>query len=319
MTQRQKPTHVSPDQSVEQAFEQILRTNLATTREWEPVVLAGEDPEGVHQLRVCLRRMRSALAVFRGAFPRRVTRPFFEEMRCAAKTLDRARDLDVYIADNFSPKGKKPQRRMRKLAVKHRARAYDQVTDFVQGERYRQLCDHFRHWVETRGWRADLSDDQCEVLEGNVMPFAGEVLDSQRTRVLNDGGDIRHLDSEALHQLRIDCKKLRYAAEFFVPLYGEPMKDFIDHLRSLQDLLGTLHDTAVMRDLQKELLKGSKQRKLTRCARRLVDERGKQAKVIRKTLISRWDAFSSTGRPWRASGTYLARSPHASRSFPPAS
>ena len=49
---KQKEYCVSPDQSVEQAFEQILRTNLVTTREWEPIALAGEDPEGIHQMRV---------------------------------------------------------------------------------------------------------------------------------------------------------------------------------------------------------------------------------------------------------------------------
>ncbi|MEA3276429.1 MAG: CHAD domain-containing protein [Pseudomonadota bacterium] len=302
----QKETFVSPDQSVEQAFEQILRTNLVTTREWEPVVLAGEDPEGIHQMRVCLRRMRSALAVFRPAIPRKITRSFFKEMRWAAKTLDRARDLDVYIAENLSSKGKKRRGKMRKLAMKHRERAYDQAADFIQGERYRKICDEFRHWVETQGWRVDRSDEQREVLEGNVIPFASEVLDRQRTRVLDDGRDIESLESEALHRLRIDCKKLRYGAEFFAPLYGEPMQGFVGHLKALQDLLGTLHDTAVMPDLQKDLLKGKKNRSLTRYARRLVNERGKQAKAIRKALNKSWGGFSNAERPWMDAGAHLA-------------
>ena len=125
---KQKANFVTSDQSVEQAFEQILRTNLTTTRDWEPVVLAGEDPEGVHQMRVCLRRMRSALAVFRPAIPRKVTRSFFKEMRWAAKTLDRARDLDVYIAENLSSKGNKRKGKMRKLALKNRVKPAAAVT-----------------------------------------------------------------------------------------------------------------------------------------------------------------------------------------------
>ena len=241
-----------------------MRTNLATTKDSEPVVLAGEDPEGIHQMRVSLRRMRSALVVFRPAIPRKITRSFFKEMRWAAKTLDRARDLDVYIAENLSSKGTKLEGKMRKLAMKHRETAYDQVTDFIHGERYTKFGDEFRHWLETQGWRVDLSDEQREVLEGNVIPFASEVLDRQRTRVLDDGSDIESLDSEALHQLRIDCKKLRYAAEFFAPLYGDLMKDFIGHLKSLQDLLGTLHDTAVMPEPAERPVKGQEESKISR-------------------------------------------------------
>jgi len=169
-----------------------------------------------------------------------------------------------------------------------------------------KLCDEFRHWLATQGWRVDLAREQREVLKDSVIPFASKVLDRQRALVLDDGKDIESLDSKALHQLRIDCKKLRYAAEFFAPLYGEPMKDFVGHLKSLQDLLGTLHDTAVMPNLQKTLLKGKKNRSLTRYARRLVKKRGKQAKAIRKALNKSWSGFSNTERPWMDVATHPA-------------
>ncbi len=294
----QKENLVTHNQSVEQAFAQILRTNLATTKASEPVVLAGEDPEGIHQMRVSLRRMSSALAVFRSVIPRKITRAFFKEMRWAAKTLDRARDLDVYITENLLFKNTKQEGKMRKLAMKHRERAYDQVTDFVHGKRYTKLGDELHHWLETQGWRVDLSDEQREVLEGNITPFSSEVLDRQRIHVVEDGRNIESLESESLHQLRIDCKKLRYTAEFFAPLYGDLMKDFVGHLQRLQDLLGTLHDTAVMPGLQKDLLKGKKNRNLKRYARRLVNEHGKQAKASRDELNKSWGAFSNAECPW---------------------
>jgi len=312
----QKPTRVSADQSVEQAFAQILRANLTLTRKWEPVVLAGEDPEGIHQLRVCLRRMRSALGVFRPAIPRKVTRTFSKRMRAAAKTLDRSRDLDVYIEENLASKGKKRNSQMRRLAMKHRDRAYDQVTDFIRGERYLKLCAELEHWVETGAWRVGLSDKQIRVLEGNILPFASEVLDCQRARVLQDGRDIDRLDSEALHQLRIDCKKLRYAAEFFAPLYGTAMRDLVGHLKALQDILGTLHDTAVLPGLQKDLLKGEKKGNLKRYAGRLVAKRGKQATALRKTLRKSWDAFCNAEPPWRDTGAHRARGSKAMRILP---
>jgi len=301
----QKDNFVGPSQSVEQVFEQILQANLVTTREWEPVVLAGEDPEGIHQMRVCLRRMRSALAVFRPAIPRKITGSFFEEMRSAAKTFDRPRDLDVYIAENLSSACDKQMGKLRKLAMKHRARAYVEAIDFIHGKRYAKLCDGFRQWVETQGWRADLSADKQEMLGANVVPFASDALERQSTRVLDNGRDIERLDGEALHQLRIDCKNLRYAAEFFAPLYGEPMKQFVAHLKGLQDLLGTLHDTAVMWDLQKDLLKGHKNHRLKRYARKLVNQRVRQGQATGKVLADSWCDFCNAARPWRDAAANL--------------
>ena len=61
-------------------------------------------------MRVCIRRMRSALTVFREAIPRKVTASFAKEMRWAVQALDRARDLDVYITENLSSKEKNNRR-----------------------------------------------------------------------------------------------------------------------------------------------------------------------------------------------------------------
>jgi len=291
-------TSVHPERTVEQAFEEILRFNLGVTRQWEPVALAREDPEGVHQMRVCLRRVRSALVLFGPAVPRQLTRSFFRETRWAAKTLDRARDLDVYIDETLSLSGGKQNAKMRRLAMKEREKAYDKIADFIEGGRYRKLCDEFCQWVETQGWRRDLSGEQMDALVDNVSPFAANVLDCQRARVLEAGRDIETLEDDALHQLRIDCKKLRYGAEFFAPLYEERMKAFVSHLRDLQDLLGTLHDTAVMRDLQKDLLGRKKDGKLKRYARSLLQTRYEHAKAIAGALRGRWEDFTNAERPW---------------------
>ena len=71
---QEKTTVVDKEQTVEEAFRHILVTNLNAVHEWEPVAVKGEDIEGVHQMRVGLRRMRSALSVFRLAVPRSVAR-----------------------------------------------------------------------------------------------------------------------------------------------------------------------------------------------------------------------------------------------------
>ena len=289
---RQVATSVNPSQTVEEAFKHILEANLASVKEWEPVALAGEDIEGVHQMRVGLRRMRSELSVFRSAIPRKLTRLLAKEMRWAARALDRARDLDVYIAENFPGKGSKYQQKMQSIAREHREEAYSRVRGIVQCKRYLTFNREIVNWLDTKAWREQLSEEERKVLRRKITPFACRVLEEHQGDVLEAGKEIENLDSEALHRLRIECKKLRYATEFFAPLYGERMKDFTRNLKALQDLLGTLHDTAVLSGLQKDLLKGTGSSKLKRLADKLEDKREKESEDIKKNLMERWQAFS---------------------------
>jgi CHAD domain-containing protein len=284
--------------TIEETFAQVLLGNLVHVTEWAPVALAGEDIEGVHQMRVCLRRMRSALTVFRTAIPKKASKSFSNEMRWAAKALDRARDLDVYIAENLASRPKGHQKRLRRLAEQHREQAYRQVERFITGTRYSELCKEFNEWIAERAWRETLSEDQRDNLQKNITPFASAVLEKHRSKILEYGKDIEQLDSEMLHQLRIECKKLRYATEFFSSLYGDQMKEFTGHLKNLQNLLGTLHDTAVMAGLQHDLLKNKKSEKLSKYTQKLERQRQKEAEKILTKASSRWQVFAEAVRPW---------------------
>jgi CHAD domain-containing protein len=299
---RQKSVSIKPKQTVEDAFEQILRTDLESVYQWTPVALAGKDVEGVHQMRVALRRMRSALTVFRPAIPRKITAPLARKMRWAALQLDRARDLDVYIEDNLSGRKLRPsERKIRKIALQHRKVTYDQVRDFIHGKRFNALERNLSKWLDSRGWQKQLQGKRKKMVRGRVGPFAAGVLESHRAQILEHGKGIQNLDNEALHQLRIDCKKLRYATEFFSPLYGKHMATFTSHLKGLQDLLGTLHDCVVMSGLQKDLLKGKNNPKLNRLSGKLEARRMREACDLKKILKGRWNAFAQAKRPWRAS------------------
>ena len=75
------------------------------------------------------------------------------------------------------------------------------------------------------------------------------------------------------------------------------MEAFTGHLKNLQDLLGTLHDTAVMKGLQADLLKKNKDKKLAKFTRKLERRRQKDAQKILKKLSSRWQAFALAERP----------------------
>ena len=257
-------------------------------------------------MRVCLRRMRSALTVFRSAIPKTATKSFAKDMRRASNALDRARDLDVYITENLASKGKGRKRKLSDIAEKHRRDAYGKVSAFIKGQRYADLCKRISAWSESKAWREKLTTDQWDKLQESITPFSARVLEAQRSTILAYGIEIEHLGSETLHQLRIECKKLRYATEFFEPLYGDQMKAFTGNLKRLQDLLGALHDTAVMHGLQEDLLKTKKDKKLVSFTRKLERRRQKEAQKILKKLSGRWRSFALAERPWDATAHAVA-------------
>jgi CHAD domain-containing protein len=299
-----KLSPVTKKQSVGKAFEHILRADTDLVKCWEPIAFKGRDIEGVHQMRVGLRRMRSALTVFRSAIPRKRTKSLSKEMRWAAHQLDHPRDIDVYLDENFSQNGakrKRGEKKMIKIALKDQKRAYDGVREFIKGKRFKALKKDLARWLDSKRWRHKVTQKERKLLKHNIKAFSAEVLEQHRSRVLKDGQGIRVLDSEALHQLRIDCKKLRYATEFFDPLYGRSMAGFTGHLKGLQDLLGTLHDTTIFTGLQKQLLKGHDSSHVKRFAVNLEGQRSKQAKRQIKALEKRWQAFAQAKRPWKTS------------------
>jgi CHAD domain-containing protein len=189
---------------------------------------------------------------------------------------------------------------MRKIAMKQRKSVYGKVRRFIAGKRYARFDAELSRWLGRRAWRKQLSRKQKKCLACKVTPFAARVLEEHRARILQNAKNIKKLDSDALHQLRIDCKKLRYATEFFSPLYGKSIVKSTEHLKALQDVLGTLHDVVIMTGLQKGLLKGENNGKAARFARNLEARRAKQAKKLRKVLKQRWDDFARAKPPWNA-------------------
>ena len=109
---------------------------------------------------------------------------------------------------------------------------------------------------------------------------------------------MQRLDDDDLHDLRIECKKLRYATEFFSQLYGKKMSPFSRQLKQLQDVLGVLHDCYVMGALQSSLLTGKKSKKLAGIANKLMDQRNKSALDLKEVLFGSWDSFRVTSLPW---------------------
>lgn len=221
-----------------EAFRAVAHACLRHFRLNEIALLAGRDADALHQARVALRRLRSALSLFRPTVRGKDYQHLREELRWFAGQFGEARNLDVLLAGEALP----DDARLRRALAAARDKAYARVLAALASARARALMLRLALWLELGRWRFKPR------AEGPVGDLAREQLDRQWRKVRRRGAELAALDADAEHQLRIDVKKLRYAAEFLAPLYSDSRRSrFIAALKELQERLGVANDARVAR------------------------------------------------------------------------
>jgi CHAD domain-containing protein len=241
--------------SAREALGVILSDGVAQLLANEAVVEDGTDPEGVHQARVAVRRTRAALSAFKPVIERGPRKPLARKLRWLQQALGPARDWDVFLEETLGPVLKAaPEseglRGLEKRSAKRRTKGYKQALKAIHSKRYQRLLIALEGWVFT-----DNPDAERRAVGG----FAQDLLEARYRAVLTDGGaDPTALPTEALHRLRIEIKKLRYAVEFFRSLYApDEVAGFLQAVKKLQDCLGGLNDAVVAHRLLQDLAGGA--------------------------------------------------------------
>lgn len=224
-------------------------------------VLRDRDTEGVHQMRVALRRLRSAIGLFSPMLDDSALNPLLDDLRWLGAPLGRKRDLDVFLAETLAPLRRLPDppKRLQHLATvleDRRISAQEALDSALNAPRLAVLrlgLNRFLAAVEAND-AAVLSD--IALAAAPAADFATDMLRRRRRKVKALGSRHAELDVPELHDLRIRAKKLRYAAEFFRPLFRhrKDSRRFIDALAHLQDCLGMLNDADVGARLVRDLL-----------------------------------------------------------------
>lgn len=212
----------------------------------------GRDPEGIHQMRVALRRLRTACALLYRELGSPTLQAFSAEAKWLANQLGAARDWDVLTTDTLRRPSEAIRSEvdfngLRQAAEPHRLAAYATLQEALASRRYNRLHLWMRRWIESRGWRNELDNGSLAVLLDPAPVFAERVLTRLHRKAVKRGAHFQHLAPESRHQLRIALKKLRYATEFFQGLYGAHAgaKDYLGSLRKLQDALGRDNDASM--------------------------------------------------------------------------
>lgn len=316
---KSRPLVLPPDSSAEDAIVEAVSNGIAHLTNNEACVLARSHQEGVHQMRVAVRRLRSRITLYNGLLPGDQTRQVTGELKWLIGSLGPARDWDVFVNETMAPAVKlfsdeKDVALLRRHAVARQDRGYKIAQAALRSRRYARLKTRLAAWAETRAWRVAMpvsapvadSADPDNTLDAPARLFAARVLQARHRKVLRHGAHIDAMDAKERHRLRIQIKKLRYAVEFFGSLFsGNAVKPYLAALRQLQDSLGSMNDLFVARALTEELCRttrGAGKRLRLAYASGLIVGCAAHQHEQATNLPTAWTQFTSREAFWERAG-----------------
>lgn len=246
------------DETVSVALSEILGAGIASVLENEAATLDGTDPEGVHQMRVSLRRMRSMFAVFKSVTSPEHVEWAKEELKWLAGSLGPARDWDVFIDEILGPvKGtgidESALAALKEAAEIERQKGYAIVRDAIASPRYTKFIFGMSRYIDAHGWMPP--GDAGAALEKPIGDLSNEILRRAFRKLRKRGRGLAEMDVPSRHEVRIELKKFRYSVDFLNALYPkQSVKPFLKALARMQDQFGHLNDVSVAETLLAELV-----------------------------------------------------------------
>jgi CHAD domain-containing protein len=210
-----------------------------------------DQPEGIHDLRVACRRLRSIFAAFRPVLAREATEPIREELRWVGAELSAARDGEVALEHLRALVAEQPGElvlgpvaaRLQQAEIRDHADGGRRAGKALSDRRYLRLLDTLDRLLAepplTDAAQRPAGPAMAEAVQRSGKRFRRAVRTAHRAT-----GDAQHL---ALHDVRKAAKRVRYTAEVAVPVLGAPAEALVGCLKEVQDTLGEAQDTVVTR------------------------------------------------------------------------
>lgn len=241
---------ITPADPLIEAARKNLRFYFEQMEHFEPGTRRGEDIEDLHEMRVAIRKMRSVLDVFEGAFTGGAIKFLKKDLRAAGKVLGVVRDLDVMIenARAYLQAGTdltgQPLEILLSAWLEQRAVDRDQMVRYLEGQAFADFRERFDHFFFLPAER--IAGKQAYAPLAGIAPT---LLWNGYQRVLADGQKLATPAIEELHALRIQFKRLRYAFEFLREVLAGEGEDCIREIKKIQTHLGDLNDASVVSGL----------------------------------------------------------------------
>jgi triphosphatase len=253
---------LAPDIATRDAFRLVASSCVKQIIVNKPALLAG-NPEGLHQMRVGLRRLRAAISLFSDILEERETEAIKSKLKWLTEELGPAREFQVFLTGVVEPARRHHRQLigMRRLShdlAEQRRLSEERAHNAVRSERFRRLLLTLAAWLEIGGWRHPRADLLRERGDAPIAVSAAAQLRRLAKKIRKKGRRLAKLDRYRRHKLRIQVKKLRYASEFFETVFPGKKSSklhggFVSALEDIQERLGDLNDIVMHEDMTADI------------------------------------------------------------------
>lgn len=242
------PGRLSSGMACDTAFRIIARRHLAAVLAQHGGTCGG-DPEALHQIRIALTHLRTAIRFFWPMVDDTLHPKVWAELKWLNSQLGMVRDLDVAIERVVAETGDE-------LAViaelQHwddkRAESHRLLARALQSARYRRLVELTSSWIESGPWSTRRGKEAIRLRRCSLADHATAQLTEWQKTLLRKARKLRKLDVEKRHKLRILNKRMTYSIESLQDLFADKsltkQKSILKQLRRAQKSLGQLNDDA---------------------------------------------------------------------------
>ncbi len=255
-----------PQEALSHYAHRAIDKHFCKAMKHEEDVLADRDPEALHQMRVGLRRLRTAIQVFGFAadLPLSASEA---RIRKFAQVLGAVRDLDVLQLELTSHTDlPEAEQRALKQALKklHHQRSHDfhQLQKTLKSHKYEAFKQSLEDWLALPQFNAIAQFPIQDVLPDILLPLISGILlhpawligvefeSDEKVFAPITPESIREQlkQDELLHDLRKQMKRLRYQTELFSDFYGNAYEAQVDEFRQVQEILGNIQDSVVLQN-----------------------------------------------------------------------
>ncbi len=257
-----------PVKSLKDYAYQAIQQHLKKTLKWEKPVKKDEDPEALHQMRVGMRRLRTAISRFELVvnLPQSASD---KKIGKIARRLGNLRDIDVLketLETHYQPHLPHKEQKVLQTAFdalnKQRQKALSKTQKTLKSETYKSLKQALANWLEQPIYQPLAYLPIQQVLPDLLLPEVSSfllhpgwlvgtnIVDSEvkvctNWKPENLEQELKNQD-EMIHDLRKQAKRVRYQMELFTDLYSESYATYVSEVKSIQDILGNMQDSVVM-------------------------------------------------------------------------
>jgi inorganic triphosphatase YgiF len=260
-------------------------------------VLETDDPHATHQLRIGLRRLRSALNALRPFVTAASLKSFEGYARDLGRSVGELRDADVLISAITAPieatvSDTSGFAELNQALQQHRRAKREEVRAALQGPAWTQLQLYLALWPRTL--------EENDKLTCPIGKVACTVLRKAWKKCAKLAAAIDELSGEERHQMRKALKKLRYQAEFFAPLFARKKTEaFLRQLKALQDVFGYINDVRMApRLIEIQRQRGESSSDAARAAGYIVGHHEAEARHVWADAAPAWRRLERASRFW---------------------